>query len=475
MSLKIEGNFLRRTDVKLTFYYIITFLLSALIIFGFLYFRLRHQLIKEVDQFLLDETFEMERVLLQSPKDTHFLMRFEDEVMGRKYYPFFFQILDQEGKSLYFSKKFEELGYVVKREVLVNARKGKVTRERFLSSKRKTPYRLISTPVYKNGKLNGIIQIGTHLRFVRKNLIHFRNNILMALIIVLILGAPGGYALARRSLSPIGYIASKARSITSENLTERLKERGTDDEMDELVRTLNEMIARLEDSFKRMAEFTADVAHELKTPICALKGEGEVLLSKARSLEEYREGLVHFMERFDYLNRLINDLLLLSKADASQAELKMAPLRLDSIIEDLYILFKSLAEEKRIELYLDETKEITVMGDKVRLQQLFTNLIDNAIKFTPEKGSIRITLEKNEDTAIVKIRDTGIGIPKEEQANIFKRFYRVDKSRSRETGGVGLGLSIAQWIVQVHHGKIEVDSKLGEGSTFKIFLPILKA
>lgn len=475
MFSKIEVNFFRRTDVKLTLYYIIIFLLSALIICGFLYFRLRHQLIKEVDQFLLDETIEMERVLLQSPKETHFLMRFEDEVMGRKYYPFFFQILDQEGNPLYFSKKFEELGYVVTREVLVNAKKGKVTRERFLSSKRRTPYRLISTPVYKNGKLNGIIQIGTHLRFVRKNLVHFRNNILIVLFIVLVLGALGGWVLARRTLSPIGYIVSKARNITSENLKERLKERGTDDEMDELIRTLNEMIARLEDSFKRMTEFTADVAHELRTPICALKGEAEVLLSKARSLEEYQEGFAHFIERFEYLNRMINDLLLLSKADASQAELKMVPLRLDYIIQDLYHFFKPLAEEKRIDLFLDKTEEVTVVGDKVRLQQLFTNLIDNAIKFTPEKGSIWITLERNKETAIAKIRDTGIGIPKEEQTNIFKRFYRVDKSRSRETGGVGLGLSIAQWIAQVHHGKIEVDSKLGEGSIFKIFLPILKA
>lgn len=475
MFSKIEVNFFRRTDVKLTLYYIIIFLLSALIICGFLYFRLRHQLIKEVDQFLLDETIEMERVLLQSPKETHFLMRFEDEVMGRKYYPFFFQILDQEGKPLYFSKKFEEMGYVVSREVLMNAKKGKVTRERFLSSKRRTPYRLISTPVYKNGKLNGIIQIGTHLRFVRKNLVHFRNNILIVLFIVLVLGALGGWVLARRSLSPIGYIVSKARNITSENLRERLKERGTDDEMDELIRTLNEMIARLEDSFKRMTEFTADVAHELRTPICALKGEAEVLLSKARSLEEYQEGFAHFIERFEYLNRMINDLLLLSKADASQAELKMVPLRLDYIIQDLYHFFKPLAEEKRIDLFLDKTEEISVIGDKVRLQQLFTNLIDNAIKFTPEKGSIWITLERNKETAIAKIRDTGIGIPKEEQTNIFKRFYRVDKSRSRETGGVGLGLSIAQWIAQVHNGKIEVESKLGEGSTFKIFLPLLKA
>lgn len=469
--MKIGAKFYRRTDFKLTLWYIFTFLVSALIICGFLYLRLRHQLIKEIDQFLLDETIEMEKVLSQNPKETNFLMRFEDEVMGRKYYPFFFQILDPEGKPLYISKEFVELGYEVNDEVLFNAKNGKETRERFFSSKRRTPYRLISTPVYKNGTLNGIIQVGTHLRFVRKNLVHFRNNILVALIIVLILGALGGWTLARRSLSPIRYIASKTRSITSENLNERLKGRATGDEMDELIQTINEMIARLESSFKRMTEFTADASHELKTPICALKGEAEVLLSKARTIEEYQEGLAQFIERLDYMNRMVNDLILLSKMDASQAGLKKTTLQLDTLIVDLVSLFQILAEQKGLVLEIGHLEEVMIEGDKIRIQQLFTNLIDNAIKYT-QKGSIKINLEKDKDTVIVRIRDTGCGIPKEEQGNIFRRFYRLDKSRSREEGGVGLGLSIAQWIAHAHHGKIEVESEPNHGSTFIVSLPL---
>lgn len=474
MSLKIEGKFYRRTDFKLTLWYILTFTVSSLVICGFLYLRLRHQLIKEIDQFLLDETLEMERVLSQGPKETYFLMRFEDEVMARKYYPFFFQILDKEGKPIYISKEFEEIGYVVKEEVMINSQRGKATREKFFSSKRRTPYRIISTPVYKNGTLTEIIQLGTHLRFARKNLVHFRNNILVALLIVLMLGAGGGWALARRSLSPIGYIVSKARSITSENLNERLQTRGTHDEMDDLIQTINEMIERLESSFKRMAEFTADASHELKTPICAMRGEAEVLLSKGRTAQEYQEGLAHFIERFDYLNRMINDLILLSKLDSSQAELKMTPLRLDLLIEDLYNVFRILADQKKIDLSLGDMEEVIVKGDKIRLQQLFANLMDNAIKFTPEKGSVRVTLERDEGEVRVRVMDTGVGISQEEQKNIFRRFYRVDKSRSQETGGVGLGLSIAQWIAFAHHGKIEVESELGQGSTFTVYLPIQK-
>jgi len=146
---------------------------------------------------------------------------------------------------------------------------------------------------------------------------------------------------------------------------------------------------------------------------------------------------------------------------------------LDLLIQDLCHLFQVLAEQKNIALEMGSLEEVTVMGDKMRLQQLFTNLIDNAIKYTP-KGSIHVTVERNEDTALVKIKDTGIGISQEEQKKIFKRFYRADKSRSRETGGVGLGLSIAEWIVHAHHGRIEVDSEFNKGSTFTVYLPIQK-
>jgi heavy metal sensor kinase len=281
----------------------------------------------------------------------------------------------------------------------------------------------------------------------------------------------GGWILARRSLSPIGYIASKTQSITSRNLSERLTLRGSGDELDDLIRTINEMISRLEGSFKRMAEFTADASHELKTPICAMRGEAEVLLLKERKGEEYQEGLAHFIEQFDTLNQLINDLILLSKSDTTQAELKKAPLRLDLLIQNLSHLFQVLAEQKNIALEIGTLEEVTVMGDKVRLQQLFTNLIDNAIKYT-SKGSIHVTVEKNESAGLVKIMDTGIGIPKEEQEKIFKRFYRVDKSRSKDIGGVGLGLSIAEWIAHAHHGKIEVKSQLNQGSTFTVCLPL---
>jgi len=471
MSLRIGGRFLQRTDVKLTGLYVLTFFFSSLIICGFLYFRLKHQLIKGVDRFLLDEINELSEVLSKDMKEKESLKSFEFGVASRTYYPLYFRVLDAEGAIFYASEGMRGIEYKVDEKVMSLARKGRNNIEKIHSPGRRRPFRFISAPLYRDGKLAYIVQLGTHLRFIRKSLSGFKRNIMAAFPIVLVLGSLGGWLLARRSLSPIGYIASKAQSITSQNLSERLAPRGTDDEMDDLIRTINEMVARLESSFKRMAEFTADASHELKTPICAMRGEAEVLLSKGRKAEEYQEGLAHFIEQFDHLNQMINDLILLSKFDAAQVELKRVPLRLDLLIKDLCNLFQILAGQKENSLEMGTIEEVTVLGDKVRLQQLFTNLIDNAIKYTL-KGSIHVTLQKNEDIALVKIKDTGIGIPKEEQEKIFKRFYRVDKSRSKETGGVGLGLSIAEWIAHAHHGKIEVDSELNQGSTFTVHLPI---
>jgi heavy metal sensor kinase len=473
MPSKTAAKLYRRTDAKMTFWYILTFLVSALVICGFLYLRLKNQLLAEVDRFLLDETREIERVLYREPSQTQFLIEFEDDVISRRYYPFFFQILDGKGERVYISKHLRKIGYVSNPRVLINARERKATREYIHSVGRKSPFRMISTPLYMGGRLTYIIQLGTHLHFLRKGLSDFKNNILSALPVVLILGSLGGWLLARKSLAPIGYITAKAKNITSQNLSERLTPRGTNDEMDELIRTINDMIARLENSFKRIAEFTADASHEMKTPICAMRGEAEVLLSRERASEEYQEALVHFVEQFDRLNQTINDLILLSKFDSSQAQLRMGPLRLDLILKEIGNLFQVLAEQKNIRFMMGPLQEVTIMGDKIRLQQLFTNLIDNAIKYTPE-GSIQITLENHGETTVAKVRDTGIGVPREEQEKIFKRFYRVDKSRSRETGGVGLGLSIAEWIVHAHQGRIEIQSDLNIGSTFTVYLPVSK-
>jgi heavy metal sensor kinase len=469
MSWRTGVKAYRRTDLKIALWYLLTFLISGLIICGFLYLRLEHQLIKEVDRFLLDETKELSDLLTRSPDPQEALKNFERGAIGRIYFPICFSVLDSKGIPIYRSENFEEMSRGRFDPLDSAAQEGLERREDIVSSKG-LRFRVINSPVYKKEHLVNIVQVGTPLSSTMRSLSNFRGNLLSALPIVLLLGAFGGWILARKSLSPIGYIASMTESITSRNLSEQLERRGTEDEMDHLTDTINGMIRRLDNSFKKMAQFTADASHELKTPLCAMRGEAEVLLSRERSPQEYQEGLGRFIELFDHLNQMINDLILLSKIDSSQGELKMRPLRLDLLVNDVVHLFQILAEQKKIALSTDGLREATVHGDKMRLQQLFTNLIDNAIKYTAA-GGIRVTMEVADSSVEIRVTDTGVGIPEEEQANIFQRFYRVDKSRSRETGGAGLGLSIAESIVHAHQGKITVRSSPGEGTTILVTLP----
>jgi signal transduction histidine kinase len=204
-----------------------------------------------------------------------------------------------------------------------------------------------------------------------------------------------------------------------------------------------------------------------------MKGEAELLLSKPRPAQEYRRALVTYIKKLDFLTRMINDLILLSKFDSNEAGLKMVRIKLNDLLYNLWELFGVLAEQKGIAFNVGKIEHVDVLGDRTRLQQLFTNIIDNAIKFTPSGGHVDIALQKDGGFAKVSIKDTGVGIPKKELEHIFERFYRVDKSRASEIGEMGLGLSICQWIVKAHHGKIELESELGKGSRFIVSLPLV--
>jgi signal transduction histidine kinase len=243
------------------------------------------------------------------------------------------------------------------------------------------------------------------------------------------------------------------------------------------------MISRLDKSFHQIKQFSTDASHELKTPLTILKGEVEVALRKERAAQEYEQILRSNLEEINRMSTIVEDLLLLSKTEFEEVPLHKEKFSLTEILHDVVVQVTILAQAKQIHIQMSNPDgDIAVLGDALRIRELLLNLIENGIKYTPERGSVTITLEteKNLDASTgepigfvkMMVSDTGIGIEKKDQEKIFDRFFRVDKSRSREQGGSGLGLSICKWIVEAHHGEISVESELGKGSSFVVKLPL---
>jgi heavy metal sensor kinase len=274
-------------------------------------------------------------------------------------------------------------------------------------------------------------------------------------------------------LKPVEQIARTAREIEESDLSRRIEVR-SEDELGRLASTLNQMIGRLERAFGRQRQFTADASHELRTPLAVIQAESTLALRKERTEIDYRKSLELVSREAAHMSALVDKLLFLARSDTGKEQLNLEAVNLKELVNDLASEIAPLCQEKRLECKLDPLENQVVQGDKVELKQLFFNLLDNAIRYTPSGGIVSVSVERKGDTAVVAIRDSGIGIPEEHIPHIFERFYRVDEARSRAEGGTGLGLSICQHIAQVHGGRIEVESQVGQGSTFSVFLPLPK-
>lgn len=401
----------------------------------------------------------------------------------------FIQVLDESGRVGRRSENLKNIQLPVSLQTLKNATRGIVTFETHRIGN--VPLRIITYPVKENQHITRIIQIASSLEDVEEAL----NKLFLILLITvpsaLLLASLGGQFLARKALKPVDQITQTARVITTKNLNQRIQPLRVKDEISRLVDTFNEMISRLDQSFQQIKQFTADASHELKTPLTILKGEVEVALRKERTPSEYTQILESNLEEIDRMSKIVDDLLWLSKADIGEIQLQKEEVNLTALIQELVEQMGLLAQSKRIQIQTiphDGLEEIRIYGDALRMRELFLNLIDNGIKYTEEGGKITIHLEKEFPLSLqeasnssngrkasfakVIISDTGIGISKEDQKKIFNRFYRVDKARSREQGGSGLGLSICKWIVEAHQGEIEVESELGKGSSFIVKLPL---
>ncbi|MGA8405650.1 MAG: heavy metal sensor histidine kinase [Candidatus Acidiferrales bacterium] len=289
-----------------------------------------------------------------------------------------------------------------------------------------------------------------------------------------LLAGIGGYFLARKSLAPVAAMGAQAERISAANLHERLAVKNPSDELGRLARTFNDLLDRLDQTFERQRRFISDASHELRTPISILRGEAEVALSQPeRSSEEYRESLAVLQQEALRLANIVEDLFTLTRADAGEYRLTCSDFYLDELAADCVRATRALAQAKNIVLAAEAPREMPVRADEELLRRMILNLLDNAIKYTPEGGNVSVACSVAPDGYELSVTDTGAGIPADMQSRIFERFFRVDPARSRSgrDGGAGLGLSIARWIAEAHQGRIDLVRSGAAGSVFKVYIP----
>jgi heavy metal sensor kinase len=318
-----------------------------------------------------------------------------------------------------------------------------------------------------------LIQVAEPMQEFDESLDRFETTLLILAPLFLLLASAGGFWMSGRALAPVDRITKHARAIRAANLSTRLPVPASQDELGRLTQTLNEMLDRIEAEMKRIVQFTADASHELRAPLTLIHTAAEFSLRRERSREELVDAMRKILRQSDRTSRLVDDLLLLARADSSADAPVLIPTDVLSTGRQATELALTLAQAKNIDFSADIPADTLLMnGDEDLLEQLWLILLDNAVKYTPEGGKVRFAMRSVNARMEVSVRDSGIGISPQELPHVYDRFWRADRVRSRSRGGVGLGLSIARWIVDSHRGHIEVHSEPGHGSEVMVLFPL---
>ena len=325
----------------------------------------------------------------------------------------------------------------------------------------------ISQPVVR-GPQQFIIQVGTPLKDVTETTESLWLILLVASPLLLLLSSAGGYIVLSRALAPVRKVVAAARQISAEDLSHRIDGPAGKDEIGQLVDTFNTMIARLEQSIDQIRRFTSDVSHELKTPLTVIFSEIDIAVRKERPWAETAALLGTLREEAQRLEKIVDNLLFLSRMESTDGVPAFGTAALDEIVLRSFENLEPLAVKKNVALNIVRLEPAVVRGDEILLDRLLTNLVDNAIKYTPAGGRVDITLAKRPSEAVLSVEDTGIGIPEESLPHIFNRFFRVEHPSARGQAGSGLGLAIAKWIADTHGARIDVQSRLGQGTSFTV-------
>jgi two-component system, OmpR family, sensor kinase len=317
-----------------------------------------------------------------------------------------------------------------------------------------------------------LVEVGTSSAATEATLAHVLVMLAVSLPVAVCVAVAGGFVLVRRALKPVASIARKAEDISLHNLSARLPVVQSGDEIERLSLALNRMIHRLEEAVRSSKQFVADASHELRTPLTVMRGELESLAQDSGLGNDTRETLGSVLEEVDRLGEIVDGLFSLSRLDAGEAPAECVQFDLGELAATTASQMSLLAEDKQVSVSCESAGGVTVEGDRARLKQVVVNLLDNAIKYTPSGGRVRLAVRREAGYAVLEVSDNGVGIPAEALPHVFQRFFRVDSSRSRDQGGAGLGLSIVKSICSAHGAEVEVSSRPGEGSTFRVRQPL---
>lgn len=465
----------RRLRFRLTLSYVVFF--SLLLILLGLFFRHTLEVILEeqVSEVLNEEWAAIKgylRIEKNGPQwfydstdpDEDFIV----ERLRRVYF-----LADRTGTPVEFSPLYKSLGLESPAEVRAALRSGK-SATRIRTNDQGVPFMIRSGMLVDDRHKSKpyFVAIGRSLAENSVVVRRFERNYFTVLPLLIALSSLLGWFMAGRALTPVNSVAQTAQRITHSNLGLQIPLRAAGDELDQLIDAFNRMMERLNRSFEQIRQFSTDVSHELRTPLTVVRGELEVALFTAKTVEDYRNAMVNALEDVERLSNIVRALLMLSQAESGQLVLQKSDVNLAELVSKLVEEFQIPAETEQVTLRAN-VRPSTIHADPIQIERLISNLLSNAIKYTPAGGEVKIEVasepKDHAPGARIRVRDTGVGIATDHLPHIFDRFYRVPSAAPEK--GLGLGLSFVAWIVQAHGGEVHVDSQTGKGTTFSVWLP----
>jgi two-component system heavy metal sensor histidine kinase CusS len=480
MSSKPEHNSpaaprLRRTlAFRLSSAYSLAGLLLVILATASLYIVLRAELDRSTELFLADKLHVLGSMLRERPDDEDALREeIELESAARRYQQFYIRLIDQHGAPIMTTPGMAEQLDLAE---LASRTRGRPGRSIAMAGRVGQPFRVTSATVAVGTPPthSDTVQIAIDVSQEEELLARYRLWFWGILLATSVLFPLVGYRIARHGIRPVEEIAATARRITSTNLRERIGSEGYPSELASLAGTFNEMLERLEESFERISRFTADIAHDLRTPVNNIRGEAEVALARARTVDEYRDVLESSLEETVRLSELIGDLLFLARAESPLTELHRENVNIAGLLITVRDYYEVSATNEGISLVVhDGAEPLNAALDRSLMLRAVSNLVSNAIAHTPPGGTVTLAATSQDGSICIEVSDTGVGIPAEALPRVFDRFFRVDPSRSKISGGTGLGLAIVESILTLHGGSAEISSQLGRGTRVTLRMPAL--